>query len=220
MKFDIFCSSKIIHIQSQIPDDILSFLKKESNYILKNQDQFQKYNETLAGNIEKEYSLKKYRKILSPIVCELANKFVESSNDIDKFNVKTQEDINVNWHLSDMWINFQKKYEFNPIHNHYGLLSFVLWVQIPYDLKEELNLLNSQNSNSPKNSLFEFVFTNLRGEIETSEVNVDKSYEGKIMIFPSNIHHLVYPFYTSDEYRISISGNLINRRKNKIINYQ
>jgi len=29
-----------------------------------------------------------------------------------------------------------------------------------------------------------------------------------MIIFPSIIQHGVYPFYTSDEYRISVSGNI------------
>ena len=208
MEYETFSYSEITNIQFRIPDDILSLLKKESNYILKNEDQFKKYNKDLAGNIEKEYSLEKYRKILEPIVYKLADKFIENSKN------------NLNWYLKDMWINFQKKYEFNPVHNHGGELSFVLWIQIPYDLKEELNLINSQNSNSPRNSLFEFVFTDIMGQVITSQIAVDKSYEGKIMMFSSRLFHTVYPFYTSDEYRISISGNLIRQRKSNVINYQ
>jgi hypothetical protein len=37
---------------------------------------------------------------------------------------------------------------------------------------------------------------------------VDKEWEGKIALFPAKLNHLVYPFYTSDEPRISISGNI------------
>ena len=28
-----------------------------------------------------------------------------------------------------------------------------------------------------------------------------------ILLFPSEMYHGVYPFYTSDDYRISVSGN-------------
>lgn len=217
MKSKLSYASKLINIQSKIPDDILSLLKKESNYILKNEDQTIKYNKHLAGNIEKEFSLEKYKKILEPIIYKLAYEFIEHSDDD---NCLCDKDANL--YLKDIWINFQKKYEFNPLHDHSGIFSFVLWIQIPYDLEEELNLANSKNSRVPSNSLFEFVFADFMGKVGTSRIYVDKSYEGTIMLFPSSINHLVYPFYTSDEYRISISGNLIwsGKRKNNVINYQ
>ena len=35
------------------------------------------------------------------------------------------------------WVNYMKKTEFNPLHRHGGLFSFVIFIQIPYDLSEE-----------------------------------------------------------------------------------
>ena len=46
------------------------------------------------------------------------------------------------------------------------------------------------------------------GRITPAMVPVDKTYEGTIVMFPSEMLHAVYPFYTSDDYRISVSGNL------------
>jgi hypothetical protein len=46
------------------------------------------------------------------------------------------------------------------------------------------------------------------GRIKQVPIPVDSSYEGTIMMFPSALNHGVYPFYTSDEYRISVSGNI------------
>ena len=37
----------------------------------------------------------------------------------------------------NMWVNFQRKYEFNPLHKHSGLLSFVIWMKIPYNFEDE-----------------------------------------------------------------------------------
>ena len=48
----------------------------------------------------------------------------------------------------------------------------------------------------------------LNGEIITHRLNIDKTWEGKIVMFPSYLMHTVYPFFTSDEYRISIAGNI------------
>jgi hypothetical protein len=36
---------------------------------------------------------------------------------------------------------------------------------------------------------------------------VDETWEGKFAVFPAELHHQVYPFYSTDEVRISLSGN-------------
>jgi len=87
-------------------------------------------------------------------------------------------------------------------------------------LNEELSLPNCKNSNAPLNSLFEFIFTDFLGRIVSNKINVDKSYEGTIIMFPSALNHTVHPFYTSDDYRISISGNLVVAPPKSIISYQ
>ena len=76
------------------------------------------------------------------------------------------------------------------------------------------------NSNTPSNSLFEFVCTDFMGRIVQNKIKVDKSYEGCIIMFPSSLHHMVHPFYTSDDYRISIAGNLSTSAPKNIISYQ
>ena len=56
---------------------------------------------------------------------------------------------------------------------------------------------------------------NCRSSIEKSKViKLNKKDEGRIVFFPAPMEHIVYPFYTSDEFRISISGNiLLNTKK-------
>lgn len=76
------------------------------------------------------------------------------------------------------------------------------------------------DSNTPSNSLFEFVCTDFMGKISQNKISVDKSYEGCIIMFPSSLFHTVYPFYTSDDYRISIAGNLVATTPKSIISYQ
>ena len=192
--------NQLLYVQSKVSNDILRQVKKEAKYILENESEFQKHNKTLAGNIEKEYSVQKSSEILKNDLIALANEHHK--------HIKGNEDY-PHWNLTSMWINFQKKYEHNPLHDHGGNLSFVMWVQIPYDLQEELELSNCKTSNAPTNSLFSFVYTGVFGEIIDKEINVDKSYEGTIIMFNAKLKHLVYPFHTSDDYRISISGNII-----------
>jgi len=201
----------LAYVKSKVSSDVLKELKNEAKFILENQSQFSKFNNALAGNLEKEYSTDKSKEILEKDLITLANEYHKHSRENEHYP---------NWKINDLWINFQKKYEHNPIHNHTGDLSFVLWVTIPYDLNEELSLPNCKNSNSPSNSLFEFICTDFLGRIASNKINVDKSYEGTIIMFPSALFHTVHPFYTSDNYRISISGNLVAAPPKSIISYQ
>ena len=203
--------NRLVYVQSKVSNDVLKKLKNEAKFILQNQNQFQKYNNYLAGNLEKEYSIDKNKEILEKDLIILANEYHKYSSENQHYP---------NWKIKDLWINFQKKYEHNPMHNHIGDLSFVLWISIPYDLKEELSLPNCKNSNTPVNSLFEFICTDFLGRVITSRIDVDKSYEGTIIMFPSALNHTVHPFYTSDDYRISISGNLVVAPSKNIFYYQ
>jgi hypothetical protein len=195
------------YIQSKISKNILDQIKEDAFYVLENRNKFKKWNNKLVGNIENEYSPHKSEHILKPILFNLADEY---DSHLNKKNIKS------NWNLDSIWINYQKKHEYNPLHNHDGDLSFVLWVQIPYVLQDELDLLNSKYSQNPSNSLFKFVCIDFLGRINDFPIYLDKSSEGTIVIFPSSMNHIVYPFYTSDDYRISISGNL-SRKEQKTL---
>lgn len=201
-----------LYAECTLPEDIFKTLKKD---IDSNENKKNKYNETLAGNIESEYEISECHPNFVSFIEKKATDFIIKNKKIENKEIQLK--------LKSLWINRQKKYEFNPIHNHDGLVSFVCWIQIPYKLKDELNLNNCKNSNTPRNSLFEFVYIDYFGNFGSATIMVDKSYEGKCLFFDSKLHHQVYPFYTSDDYRISISGNFIPLHKgvkiNNLINY-
>ena len=215
--------NQLLYVETKISSSDLQKLKNKAKDCLKNQNNFKNSNNTLAGNIEKEFHLNEsFAKILFPYSSLLADKF-EKINHETKHDEKQSNTIKQvsNWVSTGSWINFQKKYEFNPIHQHSGDYSFVLWIQIPYDLKEELEFKNSKNSNEPLNSLFSFTYLNQYGQIVESELPIDKTWEGTMILFSSKLRHQVFPFFTSDDYRISISGNLIEMTKyKKTLSYQ
>lgn len=107
--------------------------------------------------------------------------------------------------LGPLWVNFQKKYEFNPLHDHGGMFSFVIWMKIPYDYENEKELPWVKGSNSEE-TVGNFVL--LDRSMNNHIFFMNKNIEGHCVFFPSNFYHMVYPFYTSDEERISISGNI------------
>tara|TARA_Y200000002_G_scaffold207149_1_gene170921 strand:+ start:755 stop:1342 length:588 start_codon:yes stop_codon:yes gene_type:complete len=111
--------------------------------------------------------------------------------------------------LRDRWVNFQKKYDFNPIHAHTGAISFIIWMKIPYKYEDEANTPQAKGmTERHRSGCFQLLYTTMLGRITTHTYYLDTSYEGTIILFPSQFSHVVYPFYTSDEDRISISGNI------------
>ena len=171
----------------------------------------------LIGHLSEEYTIdsntpnfRAYELYLES--CALSSTFDKYWND----NITLSD--NRNLKIASSWINFQKKYDFNPLHVHSGLMSWVIFIKIPYNLNDELKVYNpfdslskdNENLNKRLTSKFCFMFpTHQRGGIGSIVLNVDKSYEGKMILFPADLNHTVYPFYTSDDYRITISGNLI-----------
>jgi hypothetical protein len=109
--------------------------------------------------------------------------------------------------LDTFWVNFQKKYEFNPVHNHDGLYSFVIWINVPYNVEDENKSSPGIYSNYNTAGMFSMLYSDSIGGIKCHDIVIDKSKENNIIIFPSKFYHCVYPFFSSDDYRISVSGN-------------
>jgi hypothetical protein len=186
----------------RVPQDILEELKGEI-YRIEQGFNTVKSNDTLVGHIKKEFKIQETKHVLEPYVMALAFQYLMEFDLLSRSQNNKQCPLS----LGEVWVNFQSKGEFNPVHRHSGVLSFVIWVKIPYDLSEEEK--EFPDVKNPRTSKFEFQFTNILGSIMTQSVDIDKNTEGTICLFPAELNHCVYPFYTSDEYRISISGNVI-----------
>lgn len=183
-------------IECDVPQDILSALHREVNSI--ETDGF-KSNQILAGNLENEYFLLDSKEIMQNYLNEKCQKYSNEWN-TPIWNA---------FELATLWVNKQQKYEFNPPHVHDGDFSFVIWLKVPFDIRDEHELPMSKKSKMPRAGMFAFQFSNIFGEPVEQAFPVDKKYEGKMFLFPSRLTHQVYPFYTSDEERISVSGNLV-----------
>ena len=95
---------------------------------------------------------------------------------------------------------------YNPSHRHTGVWSFVIWMKIPYGHEDQ----NKNNvTNFPCKGDFQFQYSNILGQTRSFKYTLDKSWEGHMVIFPSQLIHQVYPFYNCDEERISVSGNIL-----------
>ena len=112
------------------------------------------------------------------------------------------------YYLRTFWVNYQKQNEFNPIHDHNGVYSFVIWMKIPTKHDEQNKNPISLNSNTHAISAFEFHYLDILGQNISHIYEMNPEMEGTLVFFPAKLNHCVYPFYNCDEDRISISGNI------------
>ena len=198
-------------LESKLPFDLFENLKATIDNV-SNSDE--KYNSNLLGHMQEEYSLNHIKDNMSDFLLAMADTwkeanpgYIDSFEEVSKYN-------NYGLTLSNLWVNKQKKYEFNPIHVHSGVLSFVIWIKIPYDLENEESYFppSSSETESDRSNSFTsklaFIYSDILGRTQTTAVPIDKSWEGSILMFPAGLNHCVHPFYTSDDYRISVSGNI------------
>lgn len=188
---------------STLNDDELLPIKNKILNIQNNFDKAKPYNKNLAGNIQHEYQLTN-KEYLNDLLLPYIKKHEDHFHYLDNLSFLSKS---VPIVLGNPWVNFQKKYEFNPTHTHTGAYSFVIWIDIPYSIQDEMNTKSSKNSNINIPGHFQFLLTDYLGKIIQINIPTDKTYNNKMIIFPSCYMHAVYPFYTSDNYRISVSGN-------------
>jgi len=206
---------------SKLPPIIYNDLKPLVNEIQNDFSLAKEYNSTLAGEIKHEYEfilpnsvtnfIKEKTNIISessPILDQISPLFEPTYSNGNKQHINQEELIFT--YDGSAWVNFQQKHEYNPPHCHSGVFSFVIWYQIPYFIKDELPYNSGDKRNNKfysANGDFNFLHTN-GSTVLNQSLYIDKSKEGYMAIFPSSLYHYVNPFYSSDDYRITISGNI------------
>ena len=180
---------------------------KEMDYVWRCiENKKEKTNKILAGNISASYSLMDrgdwfWLNVISPLEMRYAAEF-------RNLGEKLPTQIKHPYCLGKWWVNYQKQNEFNPVHNHSGVYSFVLWMKIPYDCEKQNQKDISRNSNTPSIGDFQFLYRNMLGASDNYPYRMNPDREGTLLFFPSELDHQVYPFYDCDEERISVSGNI------------
>lgn len=141
----------------------------------------------------------------SPSDFYLDDSFSEFSNYIIQNSLIALTHYNLEFELSNMWININRRGDYNIIHDHPGsTISGVLWVKTPKNC-------GSLVFHSPHSFVQHLLLQNVDSEI-AKEQNYYDNYmfnpkEGTMIIFPSDLKHGVEP-NESDEDRISIAFNL------------
>ena len=188
-------------LDCKVSDDIMH---KMSETIRMGEEKNISASERLAGHLFKEFSILEdanwfIQEVIAPLIDSYEYNFKSLSGDMMTKNHR--------YTALDLWVNYQRKGDFNPIHYHSGAYSFVLFFNIPTNWEtENQEVLNVKKE--PCISDFSFVYSDLLGEIKQEYFHLNESDNGRLIFFPAKLRHLVNPFYKSDDLRITISGNI------------
>tara|TARA_B100001175_G_scaffold208543_1_gene177051 strand:+ start:465 stop:1181 length:717 start_codon:yes stop_codon:yes gene_type:complete len=203
-------------LELKLSDDVMKHLWKS---IEEGEKKPQCMKNSLAGNLSTSFALNDEdnyftTEVLLPLAEHYNSMIPDSTRDVLEpshgcdTNGRPLQAIGTTLFLRSLWANYQYKHEFNPVHDHGGAFSFVIWMKIPYNYEEQkkLKFLDGVRLKTPGNFYFEYL--NMLGKISNSFYNMSPEYEGTMLFFPAKLRHGVHPFYECDEKRISISGNL------------
>ena len=164
----------------------------------------------LAGNLSSSLLLNDTDNYFFDNACiPIIRKYREIFKKASAFHSQSIFKNDIQYVLGTLWVNFQKQHEFNPLHNHSGIFSFVVFMKIPTDWREQYEIPFVKESTTPRASAFEFVYTDVMGNINVFTYSLDSSSAGLMLFFPAEMNHQVYPFYNCEEERITISGNIV-----------
>ena len=189
-------------LEDKLPLDLFLELKQECDDAERTRYENGSLSEMTSGlsgtGTAKHYHFKNSQN-LKNYVLGLAEMYIKESHGfVQKHKTNSHE---TQMTALEPWINVQERGEYIPNHDHDGVLSYSIWMTIPYEVEEEL-------ANSKFASTFQISYLSIVGDQLYHTIAVDKSMEGTLIMFPANLKHCVYPFYTTDKRRISISGNI------------
>jgi len=181
-------------MKTKMPDYIIKKLKTEGKKAK------QSYNERLAGHLDHQYLYPVniqnwFYKEIQPILQAYRNGHCKYHG-IEELNVELQAD--------DLWINYMKAGDFNPVHTHGGDYSFVLFLDVPKQLEKEQEKFKGTSA-KPGALMFEYT-QQAKPRWATTGTAV-RPQTGDFFMFPALLQHWVCPF-KSKVTRISVSGNL------------
>ena len=95
--------------------------------------------------------------------------------------------------LSSFWVTVQRQNQIIPSHDHAAVFSFVVWIKMPF--------------NGDEKSVYYFQYPDILGNIQTEHFSLGPEDEGRMLFFPAQLNHGVYPFHFDSE-RLTVSGNI------------
>ncbi len=183
------------------PDNILSILN-EAGTTAKNESEA--INNALAGEIKHEYNLEFEQtdnKLFIDFISQKAKEYYSKTPITPKHTVNL-----VSANIGQPWINYSYAGDFNPLHMHHADLSYIIYVDIPDNIRN-----NYKQSYSQTKGILQLSYNNKQMHLAPKT--------GDMIVFPSSVYHCVYPF-SEDGCRISVAGNIHNAQFETIDNTQ
>ena len=166
----------------------------------------------LAGNIKDQLGIvvedqSKFMEVVQPHIAKFLQYEDNRTNNhlINKEPEKSQESYdNLNFNLgTGPWINYQIAHEFNPIHSHSGMISAVVYIDVPEVIAKEIY---TKDTNMECAGQIEFLYgPDVLGVTGTHKIIPQT---GDFLLFQAGLKHTVYPF-RSDVTRTSMSFNVM-----------
>ena len=181
----------------QISEEFHKLLLEEAH---ESQQESLLFQHRLAGIIQKEYQFRDISK-MQPYLTDIVKVYDQVW---DKWRNAEQRSVN-KYLIRSMWVNYQRKNEFNPPHDHSDDLSFVIYLKVPEEIKTEFNNYKGKSSGPGGIS---FIYGEGNRQAITYQAHFPK--ERDLFIFPAWLKHYVAPF-KADVERISVSGNLASQ---------
>ena len=186
------------YVEHDVTDDQISLLKK---WVANIDHQTALVDHSHVGTITNEYKIKdedvkqELSKILGPM-CEQYCK--------DMHYKVEQKPIG----LKSAWCNVQQSGEYFAAHTHNGVFSFALWLEVPFTQDDERAWREARGKSGRETASFQFHYTDALGRITPEVLEVDATWENKIVLFPGEMMHSVTPYYSTQDKRIVVSGNI------------
>ena len=176
----------------KISESLIKIINDHIDNILKDQNKIDElyHGKNLAGEIKYEIKLTNdfINDSLYVPIKDIVYNFIKSTlnKEFKSFEIKSS------------WAVCQFESDYNPIHWHDGHLSGVMYTKIPKDFGSSYKEVN-------KNGNIAFIHGST--QLTASSVYDVKPEIGDLFIFPSNMMHTVYPFFSEEERR-SVSFNI------------
>ena len=205
MKLTVFQPWSEFVMKTVLPIELLSNLIELTDLISKD---FEKktLNDSLAGEIDEEWIIDppllkniKFTSFLFDMIREYLRLIKIQSRPKDTHldcSIELFEETHPffkekNWVIKSAWFNNQRDNEYNPCHNHSGMLSGVIFLRVPEYLPSRKNYyqdgsLNFTSTQTPNDGLFTIPQFSVLPKV------------GDIFLFPSTLRHQVYPFRTEN----------------------
>ena len=189
-------------MRTKLPDYIIKKLKVEGKKTK------QSYNYSLAGHLDNQFLYP--QKVQEWFYNEIHPIIKAYRNGHCMFH--GLKELNLDFTADDLWVNYMQPGDFNPKHTHGGDYSFVLFLDVPKQLKKEQEKFKGTSS-KPGSLMFEYT-QQARPKWATTGTSVIPQ-TGDFYMFPALLQHWVCPF-KSKVTRISVSGNIRILNKDKL----